>query len=67
MIKRHLLQRFCKSQRNVDKTYKKSKRKFQREQQDEIKKLNSGNPKIFWDKIKSLGLDFFLNSLYPWK
>ncbi len=49
MVKRHLLQRFCESQRNFDKTYNKSKRKFQREQQHEIEKLNTGNPKICWD------------------
>ncbi len=50
MIKRHLLQRFCEALTNVDKTYKKSKSKFQREQQDEIEKLNTSDKTKYLDK-----------------
>jgi asparagine synthetase B (glutamine-hydrolysing) len=38
-----------------DKTYSKTKRKFQREKMMQIEKLNTNNPREFWNELKKLG------------
>ncbi len=58
VIKRRLLEQFRCAQKVFDKKYRRSKREFQRKQQDEIEQLNTNDPKKFWEKVKSLGPNF---------
>ena len=54
-IRRHLLATFKTKQNNFDKHYSKAKRKFQRQKQINIERLNTENPREFWEELKKLG------------
>ena len=54
-LRKKLLLKFKESQSIFDKFYKKYKRKFQRDKQFDIERLNTDNPKEFWNALNNLG------------
>ena len=54
-VRKHLLATFKDTQHIFDRTYRREKRRFEREKRTHIERLNTDNPREFWAELNKLG------------